>query len=66
MDSYDKYLMSMDELVTDLLHNVELCKKEESKYKNRGKDDIARTWYQAMRIYEVLLRRIGVNPNGQQ
>lgn len=29
MKSYDKYLMSMDELVSTLLHDVELCRKEE-------------------------------------
>lgn len=66
MKSYDKYLMSMDELVTSLLHDVELCRKEEKLLKDRGNLDSAMRWYETRRAYEVLLWRIGVNPNGQQ
>lgn len=66
MKSYDKYLMSMDELVSTLLHDVELCRKEEKSLKYRGKLDAAVRWYETRRVYEVLLWRIGVNPNGQQ
>lgn len=66
MKSYDKFLMSMDELVSSLLHDVDLCKKEEKKLQDRGKYEEARNWYHSRRIYEVLLWRIGVNPYGQQ
>lgn len=66
MDSYNKYLMSIDELVESLLHDIELCKKEEKNLKDRGKLDSAMRWYETRRVYEVLLWRIGVNPNGQQ
>lgn len=60
MDSNNKYLMSMDELVSTLLHDVELCRKEEKILKDRGNLDSAMRWYETRRAYEVLLWRIGV------
>ena len=66
MDSNNKYLMSIDELVDSLLHDVELCRKEEKILKDRGNLDSAMRWYETRRAYEVLLWRIGVNPNGKQ
>lgn len=66
MDSNNKYLLSMDELVEMLLHDVDLYKKDEKKLRDMGKYEIAERWYQIRRTYEVLLWRIGAKPNGKQ